>query len=201
MTRNIVISIQLLFFSLIICCCIYPLSLLIIGQMIFPFQANGSLVKNANGTIIGSSLIAQNFTQDEYFHPRPSAANYDAGASASSALAASNPKLRERVAAAIKIELNNNNNNNKVGDVPSDLVTTSASGLDPHITLQSAIFQLDRISTKWASILNRNPVDVRNEIQDILKNHSFAPLMGLAGVELVNVLEINLILKKKYQGV
>lgn len=195
MMRNILISIQLLFFSLLLCCCLYPLALLIIGQVIFPYQANGSLIKDANGLIVGSALIAQAFTQEEYFQPRPSAANYNAMASSSSSLAASNYLLRDRVATAIKVALNN-----KVGEVPGDMVTTSGSGLDPHITLQNALFQLDRVSTKWASILNRNPLDVRNEIESVLKDHSSAPLFGLAGVELVNVLEINLELRKRYKG-
>lgn len=193
--NSIARSIQLLFFCLIICCCVYPLTLLLVGQTLIPFRANGSLIKDNTGAIVGSVLIAQNFMNEEYFHPRPSAANYNGAASASSALAPSNPILRNRVAEAIKIALNN-----KVGKVPADMVTTSASGLDPHITMQSALFQLDRISAKWASTLNRNPDDMHKEIEDILKTHSYAPLLGFAGVELVNVLEINLLLKERYKG-
>lgn len=195
MARNILNSIQFLCFSLFICCCLYPLSLLLIGQLFFPFQANGSLIKDSHGTIIGSSLIAQSFSRNEYFQPRPSAANYDAMASASSSLAASNQILRDRVTGAVKTALAG-----KSGDVPADMVTTSGSGLDPHITLQNAMFQLDRVSAKWASITNRNVVAVRNEIQNILKDHTFAPLMGLAGENLVNVLEINLALQNRYKG-
>ena len=83
---------------MIVCCGIYPVSLWLVGQTFFPFQANGSLLLDSNNTPIGSLLIAQPFTKDEYFQPRPSAASYDASASSSSALAASNYALRNRVA-------------------------------------------------------------------------------------------------------
>src|SRR6202022_175744 len=94
-------SIVLLCFSVVICCIIYPSLVWVIGQIFFPFQANGSLVKAPDGTVVGSRLIAQPFTKDEYFQPRPSAASYDASASASSTYAASNYLLRNRVAGAL----------------------------------------------------------------------------------------------------
>ena len=98
MLRYLWKSILLLTFSVIICCCVYPLTLWAIGQTVFPFQANGSLLAGADGKTVGSLLIAQPFTKDEYFQPRPSAASYDASASASSSLAVSNYGLRDRVA-------------------------------------------------------------------------------------------------------
>src|SRR5271168_728397 len=91
-------SLLLLSFAVVICCLIYPLALWAIGQVIFPEQANGSLLLGPDGKVVGSRLIAQPFTKDEYFQPRPSAASYDASASASSTLAASNYLLRNRVA-------------------------------------------------------------------------------------------------------
>src|ERR1700685_4032352 len=91
-------SIWLLFFAVVLCCGVYPALLWAIGQTMFPFQANGSMLKDADGHVVGSLLIAQPFTKDEYFQPRPSAASYDASSSASSALAASNYALRDRVA-------------------------------------------------------------------------------------------------------
>ena len=91
-------SFWLLFFSVVICCLIYPAILWAIGQTIFPFQANGSILQGPDGKAVGSLLMAQPFTKDEYFQPRPSAASYDASASASSTLAASNYMLRNRVA-------------------------------------------------------------------------------------------------------
>ncbi len=90
-------SVLLLIFGVVICCIIYPLVLWVIGQTLFPFQSNGSMLKGPDGKYVGSKLIAQPFTKDEYFQPRPSAASYDASASASSSLAASNYGLRDRV--------------------------------------------------------------------------------------------------------
>src|SRR5271163_4518331 len=98
MSRYISKSLWLLGFSVVICCLIYPLVVWAIGQAFFPFSANGSMVNGPDGKPVGSLLIAQPFTKDEYFQPRPSAASYDGSASASSALAASNYLLRDRVA-------------------------------------------------------------------------------------------------------
>jgi K+-transporting ATPase ATPase C chain len=83
-------------------------------------------------------------------------------------------------------------------DVPGDMVTTSGSGLDPHITLQNAEFQVDRIASKWAANLKRDPASVRKEIEDILQKNASAPLGGLAGEKFINVLEVNLELRKRY---
>jgi potassium-transporting ATPase KdpC subunit len=91
-------SLWLLTFSVVICCIIYPLALWALGQTLFPFEANGSMLMGPDGKPVGSRLIAQPFTKDEYFQPRPSAASYDGSASASSTLAASNYMLRNRVA-------------------------------------------------------------------------------------------------------
>src|SRR6266478_5918504 len=101
MSRYISKSVLLLTFSVVICCGIYPLVLWVVGQTIFPFQANGSMLTGPDGKIVGSRQIAQPFTKDEYFQPRPSAASYDASASTSSALAASNYMLRYRVASVL----------------------------------------------------------------------------------------------------
>src|ERR1700687_3294529 len=98
MRRYVSKSLVLLVFSLVLFCGISPLVLWAIGQTLFPFQANGSLVRGPDGAPVGSLLIAQPFTKDEYFQPRPSAASYDASAGTSSALAASNYQLRDRVA-------------------------------------------------------------------------------------------------------
>ena len=101
MSRTISKSLWLLLFCVIICCVIYPALLWVVGQTIFPFQANGSLLKGPDGKLVGSRLIAQPFTKDEYFQPRPSAVSYDASASGPSALAVSNYALRDRVARAL----------------------------------------------------------------------------------------------------
>jgi len=327
-------SIFLLAATVVICCIIYPLALLVTGQIIFPFQANGSMVKGPDGNIVGSRLIAQPFTKDEYFQPRPSAPSFDASASASSSLAASNYALRDRVARSLgptvtytsgpsagkpvapdveqwfqkdiyrgkphiveqwadqhnslaqawvsgdpthatyvdnwakyhqtavaqfirdnpgtpepkAVDLavvffkdfstqypgkfpaavtkkgpdgkdqiiiepskegsdiqsiffamwRDDHPNADLQDVPGDMVTASASGLDPHITLQNAEFQLERVSSKWAANMKRNPSALRKEIEDILQKNVSAPFGGLAGEKLINVLEVNLELRRQY---
>jgi K+-transporting ATPase ATPase C chain len=306
----------------------------VIGQTLFPFQANGSIVRGDDGKVIGSMLVAQPFTKDEYFQPRPSAASYDATASTSSGFAPSNYALRDRVAralgpivtyasgdkkgqqvapdveawfkadkfggyphivaqwadahnsiaqawvtgdpthgayvdawtkahdAAVQDWIKKNpatpqpkasdlavlffetfstdhpgmfpSSVTKTGadgkpvtdiepvsagsdvqaiffdmwradhpdvalnDVPGDLVTASASGLDPDITLANAEFQLDRVAAKWADDKKLKPEDVRKDIEAILQEKAHAPWGGAIGETLVNVLEVNLELHKKY---
>ncbi len=101
MLRYFAKSALLLGISVVVMCGVYPGVLWLIRQTVFPYQANGSMVRNADGAVVGSMLVAQPFTKDEYFQPRPSAANFDASASASSALAPSNYALRDRVARTI----------------------------------------------------------------------------------------------------
>ncbi len=327
-------SLFLLGVSVVICCLIYPLAVLAIGQTFFPFTANGSMVDGPDGKPVGSLLIAQPFTKDEYFQPRPSAASYDGSASASSALAASNYALRNRVAnmlgpivkygeepkkgqlvapdieawfqqdkfggqphivaqwadnhnelaqawvsadpthaqyvtdwakdhdAVVKDWIKQNpgtpqpqasdlavvffenfskdtpgkfpsavtnqlpggktqtvihpvasgsdiqsnffdmwrqeNPDANLQDVPGDMVTTSASGLDPNITLQNAEYQLDRVSSAWAKDTKRDEGQVRTEIEQILQADTSAPLYGLVGENMVNVLQVNLELRKHF---
>ena len=334
MSRYLSKSLWLLLFSVVICCVLYPLALWVMGQSLFNFQANGSILIGPDGKPVGSRLIAQPFTKDDYFQPRPSAASYDASASASSSLAASNYALRDRVARSLGpiikyrsgplagqpvapdieswfkkdmyqgsphivaqwadqhnslaqawvtsdpthaayvddwakahpdlvqkwIKENPGTPQPKAADlavvffknfsvenpgkflsavthkgadgkdqttlqpvnegsdiqstfclmwreehpdadlenVPGDMVMTSASGLDPHITFQNAEYQLDRLASKWATNLKRNPADVRKEIEQILRDNASAPWGGLAGEKFVNVLEVNLALRKQY---
>jgi K+-transporting ATPase ATPase C chain len=327
-------SVLLLIFGVAITCVIYPLVLWVIGQTLFPFQSNGSMLKGPDGKFVGSKLIAQPFTKDEYFQPRPSAASYDASASASSSLAASNYGLRDRVARSIGpvatyksgpkagkpvapnveswfskdefqgkpqivaqwADLHNSlaqawvktdtahsdyvdawakanpeivakfikdnpstpepkapdlavvffddfskknpgkflsavtktgsdgkpvttfeivdsgsdiqstffemwrqdHPDDVLQDVPGDYVTASASGLDPHISMDNAEFQLERVASKRAEDLKRDPAVIQKEIEQILQENASAPWGGLAGEKFVNVLEVNLELDKRY---
>jgi K+-transporting ATPase ATPase C chain len=334
MFRIISKSLLLLLFTVVLACGIYPAAVWAIGHLFFPFQAEGSLVTGPDGQVAGSKLIAQPFTKDEYFQPRPSAASYDASASASSTLAPSNYALRDRVARTLGpivkyrsgteagqlvapdietwfqqdryqgnpgivaqwADLHNglatawvnadpthsayvdawakshpeivvgwikanpstpqpkaadlavaffetfskenpgrflssvtqtgadgkpqttfepvkdgsdvqsiffdmwrqDHPDSDLQDIPGDLVTMSGSGLDPNITLQNAEYQVDRVAAKWAVDTKRDPSGVRSEIDQILQANARAPFGGLAGEKLVNVLEVNLELRKRY---
>jgi K+-transporting ATPase ATPase C chain len=333
MTKYFTKSLWLLAFAIVITCVLYPGALWVVGQTLFPYQANGSLIVEPGGKVVGSALLAQPFTKDEYFQPRPSAVSYDASSSGPSNLAASNYILRDRVAKALGpivkyaagpkagqlvapdveawfqkdqfqgqphlvaqwadahngvagawvsadathaayiddwakahpddvaafaktsgtaepkaadlaivfFESFSKDNPGKfpaavsttapdgktetsiqpVGegsdvqsvffdmwrqdhpdaalqDVPADMVTASGSGLDPHISLANARLQLDRVAGKWASNLNRNPAEVQREIQRILDDHTTAPFGGLVGEKVVNVLEVNLDIRKHF---
>jgi K+-transporting ATPase ATPase C chain len=332
--RNIIKSLMLLTATVLVCAIAYPLAVWAIGQAFFPFTANGSMVNGPDGKQVGSLLIAQPFTKDEYFWPRPSAASYDASASTSSALSASNYALRDRVArmlgpivkyksgpeasqlvapdveawfqkdqfqgqphlvaqwadnhnelaqgwvsadpthaqavtdwskshksvvddwikqnpgtpqpqpsdlAVVYFENFSKDNPGKfpssvtkqlpngksqtdiepvasgsdvqsiffdmwrqdhpdapLQDVPADMVTTSASGLDPHITLDNAEYQLDRVAQKWAADKKLDPKRVRDQIDQILQENASAALGGLAGEKFVNVLQVNLQLASRF---
>jgi K+-transporting ATPase ATPase C chain len=312
MHKHLRANLWLLALTSLVCCVLYPPILWVVGQTAFRAQAEGSLIER-DGKPIGSRLVAQPFSGDEYFQPRPSAASCNAAASGASNWAASNYLLRDRVARQLgpivkyriaspsgktvqqDIEhwfhrepnvvatwadqhpgvaqawVNADDKHNgqvtkwrqshpadvaewrksnpdaddsrpadwavpffksnaaafqkewpksedatwsvpavffdmwlqkhpdaQLEPVPADLVTTSGSGLDPHITLKGALYQLDRVAGKWAATTRRDRAQVRKEIEDLLHQKSEAPLGGLVGVELVNVLEVNLALRERY---
>jgi potassium-transporting ATPase KdpC subunit len=334
MLRYVSKSIWLLGFAVVLVCGIYPGVLWVIGQTAFPLQANGSIVNGPDGKPVGSLLIAQPFTKDEYFQPRPSAVSYDGSASGSSTLGAANYALRDRVARIIGLIaryaggpkagqlvapdveawfqadraggqphivaqwadahnslaqawVNADASHGKyvnewaklhpqavkqwitanpgtpqpkeadlavpffesfaaehpgtfpsavthagadgksvttitpmkegsdiqsiffdmwrqdhpdiaLQDVPGDFVTTSGSGLDPDITLANAIYQLDRVAAAWAKDTKRDPGEMRAEITALLRDSAHAPFAGLVGEPVVNVLEVNLTLRRRY---
>ncbi len=139
--QQIMTSGRIVLATMTICCLLYGLAILSFGQSVMPNGADGSLVRDEQGEIVGSELIAQGFTYLEYFWPRPSAVDYNASAAGGSNLSPTNAELRSR-AEAIMTKMGVAMDN----PLPADLVTASGSGLDPHITLAAAKYQADRVA-------------------------------------------------------
>jgi K+-transporting ATPase ATPase C chain len=334
MSSHIRSNLLLLVLTVGLCCVLYPVILLVLGQTIFHDKAEGSMIYDKEGKAIGSALIAQPFTGEGYFQPRPSAVSYNAAGSGASNWGANNYLLRDRVArqlgpivkyagarkgqpvgpdvetwfqqdqfdgkpeivaqwaaahstlaanwakadplngayvvswmndhageleqwkkdnpanaeprpedlagaffasfskahpgnfpSAVEYATADGKTERKIEpvkqgsdiqsnffdmwrqehptedleSVPADMVMSSGSGLDPHITLKNALYQLDRVAAKRAADSGRNEAEVRREIESLLREKASAPLGGLVGVDLVNVLEINLALRERYQ--
>ncbi|KAF0154776.1 MAG: K+-transporting ATPase ATPase C chain [Syntrophaceae bacterium] len=172
----------------IICGLIYPLGITAVSQAVFPRQSNASIVKNGD-IVIGSQLIGQHYTRPEYFHGRPSAIDppYDASNSTGSNLAPSNAKLLDQVKG--RIELVRQENGLPLNrPIPADLVLTSASGLDPHISVDAATLQAPRIA-------GQRKIS-RSAVQEIVYQNTEKPFLGIWGSERVNVLQLNIALEQ-----
>lgn len=168
---------------------IYPLAMTGLSQVLFPNKANGSLITQGDKTV-GSELIGQNFTKPEYFHPRPSAAGsgYDAANSAGSNYGPTNQKLIDRVKASI--EQVRKENPDYSGPIPADLVTASASGLDPHLSPDSARVQSARVAKARGVTLDR--------VNQLVAQFTETPTFGVLGEPHVNVLLLNLALDRQF---
>lgn len=181
-------AITLLLFFTALCGFIYPFLVTGIAQLTFPSQVEGSLLRNDEG-IVGSSLIGQSFTSPGYLWGRPSATvpfPYNAAASGGSNLSNGSPVLLEAVHARIEALRKTNRENN--GPIPVDLVTASASGLDPHISVAAAEYQLARI----AKVRGMDSSLLRK----VVAHHTTPRFLGIFGEPVVNVLEVNLALDK-----
>ena len=191
MMKTLYQSIMATLLLALILCGVYPLLVTGLGQILFHDKANGSLIQTQEGKIVGSRLIGQTFSKPEYFHGRPSAAGngYDAANSSGSNLGPTNQKFADGLKANVEA-LVRDNPTLKRGEVPGDLVTASASGLDPHITLEGAIVQVDRI----AQARHVGTDQIRSLVQELKEG----PQLGLLGEPVVNVLALNLGLDQKF---
>jgi len=168
----------------------YPLAMTLVGQSLFPHQANGSLVER-NGKVVGSSLIGQQFDEAKYFWGRPSATGptpYNGAASTGSNLGPTNPAQLDAVRG--RVEALQKADPDQKGAAPVELVTASGSGLDPHISPAAAEYQVARVASTRS-------LDAKT-VRSLVEQHTEGRLLGIIGEPRVNVLELNLALDKEY---
>jgi len=185
MKKNLITSVLMTIATTVLLGIIYPVVVTGLAQVLFPKKANGQLVE-VKGKVIGSRIIGQAFTGPGYFHPRPSAVSYDAANSNGSQWGPTNQKLIDRV----KGDVANVEAENPGTPVPIDLVTASASGLDPHITPANAEFQLPRVAKERGTTLE--------QMRGLVAKHTEQRQFGFLGEPRVNVLEINLELDEQF---
>jgi len=190
MWEQILPGLRIKLFLTVVLGVIYPLAMTGIAQLLFPKQSNGSLIQ-VGDKIIGSEIIGQGFTKPEYFQPRPSAAGtngYDATSSAGSQFGPTNQKLVDRVKGSV--EQFRKDNPDYQGPIPADLLTTSASGLDPHLSPDSARAQAPRVAkARGLSV---------GQLDQVIDEFTEGPSLGLLGEPRVNVLRMNLALDQRF---
>jgi len=190
MWQQILPGIRIKIFMTIVLGVLYPLAITGVSQVLFPHYANGSLI-TVNGKVVGSELIGQNFSKPEYFQPRPSAAGndgYDATSSSGSNYGPTSQKLVDRVKASI--DKFRKDNPDYTGPLPADLVTASASGLDPHLSPDSAAAQAARVA-KARGVST-------DQVSQLIAQVTEGPDLGMLGEPRVNVLKLNLALDEKF---
>jgi potassium-transporting ATPase KdpC subunit len=180
--KNLITAVLMTVVTTILLGLIYPLAVTGLAQVLFPYRANGQLIRRAHGALVGSRLIGQPFSSPGYFRSRPSAAGagYDAAASGGSNLGPTNQKLIDR----IKTDVEKLQAENPGQPVPIDLVTSSASGLDPHISPAAAEFQVPRVARERGM--------TEAEVRIIVAVHTEGRQFGFLGEPRVHVVELNL---------
>jgi K+-transporting ATPase ATPase C chain len=186
-TKNLIVAVLMTIVTTLLLGIVYPLAVTALAQVLFPEQANGQLIER-DGKIIGSRLIGQSFSSPGYFRGRPSAAGtgYDAANSAGTNLGPTNKKLVDAVTGYVEAARKENPST----PVPIDLVTASASGLDPHISPAAAAFQVPRVA--------RERGVSEPDIQRLVEAHAVGRQFGILGEPVVNVLELNLALDAQW---
>lgn len=190
MKKQLVIALRMTVATLVLTGLAYPLIVTGVAQVLFPWRANGSVV-SAGGRVVGSELIAQGFKSPAYFQPRPSAAGadgYDAAASSGSNLGPTSQKLRDRVAA--DLARLRSENPQAPAAVPAELVTTSASGLDPHLSPEAVRWQVPRVAAARHVALA--------DVEAMLDRRIEGRTLGFLGEPRVNVLRLNIDLDERF---
>ena len=189
--KTFIIALRATIVTLIVTGLVYPFVMTGLAQLIFPWRANGSLVTDEKGQVVGSELIAQGFANPAYFQPRPSAAGekgYDATSSSGSNLGPTSKKLQDRINDDLKRL--KSENPEATGSVPAELVTTSASGLDPHLSPEAMLWQVPRV----AKTRGVAPERVKSVVDANVEGRTF----GILGEARVNVLLVNLTLNHQF---
>ncbi len=184
MLRELGFAIRACVVTFILCAVMYPAVVWGFGLLLFPAQAEGSLVYTDDRTVIGSELIAQKFESDRYFHPRPSAVDYKADAAGGSNLGTNNPDLRKAISGRVE-----SLKATPEQPVPVDLVTASGSGLDPDISPEAAAYQASRVATARGMTIER--------VRDLIARFTNRSGAILGAPPRVNVLVLNLVLDKE----